>query len=151
LYVPHRGTRCAVVVRVLQSVALVRWSAQTTSVVTLEHPDRVRRINIIIPSSEMFEVVAAMQVPFPVLTLLELTGPEEDRLKDMLCLPGDILGGSAPCPSVGLEKLRLSAHDLVSLQRENIPLFGYISPEEIVGGLAGLTRLRTPSIRFTIP
>ncbi|KAH9028382.1 hypothetical protein EDB85DRAFT_2256455 [Lactarius pseudohatsudake] len=85
----------------------------------------------------------------------------QGRIKDMLYLPGDFLGGSAPClQHLSLEsaafddlpKLLLSTRDLVSLRLEDFPPpWGRISPEEIVGGLAGLTRLRTLSIRFTFP
>ncbi|KAH9013169.1 hypothetical protein EDB83DRAFT_2444028 [Lactarius deliciosus] len=126
----------------------------------LEQPDRIRRIDLNITSSEVFEAVKAMNVPFPVLTHLELTGPEEDRLKDMLYLSDRFLGGSAPCLQhlyleavalMNLPKLLLSTRDLVSLRLDYIPPWGRISPEEIVGGLAGLTRLRTLSIRFAIP
>ncbi|KAH9013163.1 hypothetical protein EDB83DRAFT_2680385 [Lactarius deliciosus] len=127
----------------------------------LEHPDRVRRIDLSIASSEVFEAVEAMNVPFPVLTHLELTGHKEElRPKDMLYLSDRFLGGSAPClqhlslESAALDdlpKLLLSARDLVSLRLEDFPPWGCISPEEIVGGLAGLTRLRTLSIRFTFP
>ncbi|KAH9168464.1 hypothetical protein EDB89DRAFT_2231821 [Lactarius sanguifluus] len=126
----------------------------------LEHPDRIRRIDLDIASSEVFEAVEAMDVPFPVLTHLKLTGPEEDRLKDMLYLSDGFLGGSAPClqhlslDSAALDnlpKLLLSTRDLVSLRLENFPPWGHTSPEEIVGGLTGLTRLRTLSIRFAIP
>ncbi|KAH8981053.1 hypothetical protein EDB86DRAFT_2977779 [Lactarius hatsudake] len=102
-----------------------------------------------------------MEVPFPVLTHLELTGhEEEDRPKDMLYLSDRFLGGSAPClqhlslESAALEdlpKLLLSTRDLVSLRLENFPPWSCISPEEIVGGLAGLTKLRTLSIRFAFP
>ncbi|KAH9028373.1 hypothetical protein EDB85DRAFT_1613451 [Lactarius pseudohatsudake] len=129
-------------------------------IAALEHPDRVRRIVLHISSSEVFDTLRAMEVPFPVLTHLELTGHNEDRLKDMLYLPSDFLGGSAPClqhlsvtsAALGdLPKLLLSTRDLVSLQLENVSPWGYISPEEIVGGLAGLTRLRTLSITFVIP
>ncbi|KAH8995496.1 hypothetical protein EDB86DRAFT_2921284, partial [Lactarius hatsudake] len=79
----------------------------------------------------------------------------------MLYLSDRFLGGSAPCLQhlyleavalMNLPKLLLLTHDLVSLRLENfLPWWGYISPEEIVGGLAGLTRLGTLSIRFTIP
>ncbi|KAH9028379.1 hypothetical protein EDB85DRAFT_1613732 [Lactarius pseudohatsudake] len=127
----------------------------------LEHADRVRRIDLSIASEEVFEAIKAMEVPFPVLTHLELTGhEEEDRPKDMLYLSDEFLGGSAPClqhlslESAALEdlpKLLLSTRDLVSLRLENFPPWSRISPEEIVGGLAGLTRLRTLSIRFTFP
>ncbi|KAH9020971.1 hypothetical protein EDB84DRAFT_549949 [Lactarius hengduanensis] len=117
-------------------------------IAALEDPDRVRRVDLIISSPEVVEVVAAMEAPFPALTHLELTGPEEDRLKDMLYL-SDFLGGSAPClQHLSLEAVDLldlpgllqSARDLVFLRLENIFPF---SPEEIVGGLVGLTKLRT--------
>ncbi|KAH8994400.1 hypothetical protein EDB86DRAFT_1273386 [Lactarius hatsudake] len=97
-------------------------------IAALEHPDRIRCIDLSMGSSEVFDAVEAMEVPFPVLTHLELTGHEEDRLKDMLYLPCDFLGGSAPClqhlslESVALgdlPKLLLSARGLVSLRLEN--------------------------------
>ncbi|KAH9028375.1 hypothetical protein EDB85DRAFT_2147961 [Lactarius pseudohatsudake] len=131
-------------------------------IAALEHPDRVRRIVLYMSSEEVFDTVRAMEVPFPVLTHLELTGhkPEEDRLKDMLYFSSEFLGGSAPClqhlslesAALGdLPKLLLSTRDLVSLRLENFPPWSHVSPEEIVGGLAGLTRLRTLSIRFAFP
>ncbi|KAH8994398.1 hypothetical protein EDB86DRAFT_1273185 [Lactarius hatsudake] len=129
-------------------------------IAALEHPDRVRRIVLRMSSEEVSDTIRAMEVPFPVLTHLELTGHEEDRLKDMLYLPSDFLGGSAPClqhlsvtsAALGdLPKLLSSTRDLVSLRLDNVSPWGRISPEEIVEGLAGLTRLRTLSIRFVIP
>ncbi|KAH9013158.1 hypothetical protein EDB83DRAFT_2680383 [Lactarius deliciosus] len=130
-------------------------------IAALEHPDRVRRIVLHMSSEEVSDTIRAMEVPFPVLTHLELTGHKEEvRPKDMLYLSDRFLGGSAPClqhlslesAALGdLPKLLLSARDLVSLRLEDFPPWGCISPEEIVGGLAGLTRLRTLSIRFTFP
>ncbi|KAH9008202.1 hypothetical protein EDB84DRAFT_1598505 [Lactarius hengduanensis] len=55
-------------------------------IAALGHPDRTCRINLSIASSEVFDAVEAMEVPFPVLTHLELTGHEEDRVKEMLYL-----------------------------------------------------------------
>ncbi|KAH9177293.1 hypothetical protein EDB89DRAFT_1935777 [Lactarius sanguifluus] len=98
-----------------------------------------------------------MEVPFPLLTHLKLTGNKD---RDTPYLSKRFLGGSAPClqhlslVDVGLldlPKLILSARDLVSLRLDNIPPWGHTLPEEIVGGLVGLTRLRTLSIRFPIP
>ncbi|KAH9169010.1 hypothetical protein EDB89DRAFT_2231549 [Lactarius sanguifluus] len=129
-------------------------------IAALEHPGRVRRIILHMSGEEVSDTVEAMEVPFPVLTHLELTGHKEDRLKDMLYLSSEFLGGSAPClqhlslESVALgdlPKLLLSTRDLVSLRLEDFSPWGCVSPEEMVGGLAGLTRLRTLSIRFTIP
>ncbi|KAH9027485.1 hypothetical protein EDB83DRAFT_1914085 [Lactarius deliciosus] len=126
-------------------------------VAALGHPDRVRRIDLDIASSKVVEAVTAMEVPYPLLTHLKLTGNKD---RDTPYLSKRFLGGSAPClqhlslVDVGLldlPKLLLSARDLVSLRLDNIPPWGHILPEEIVGGLVGLTRLKTLSIRFPIP
>ncbi|KAH9168999.1 hypothetical protein EDB89DRAFT_2201182 [Lactarius sanguifluus] len=124
-------------------------------IAALKHPDRVRCIEII-TSSAGREVFAAMQVPFPTLTRLELTG-SADHVPN---LPDRFLGGSTPC----LQHLRLefisfpelptllmSARDLVSLRLEYIPPVSYIPPEAMAEGLAALTRLRTLCIRFSSP
>ncbi len=127
-------------------------------IAALKHPDRVRRIDLIITNSEVEEVFAVMQVPFPMLTHLELMGADDED--DVPDLPCRFLGGSAPClqhlrlDSISfpeLPTLLLSARDLVSLQLNCIPPTGYISPEAMVVGLAVLTRLRTLCIRFPSP
>ncbi|KAH9045001.1 hypothetical protein EDB84DRAFT_1435927 [Lactarius hengduanensis] len=127
----------------------------------LEHPDRVRRVDILSLCPDVFEVVEAMRVPFPALTHLRLAGPESDDEYDqeVLDIPDEFLDGSAPClqhlhfENVSfprLPTLLLSARDLVSLQLESVPPNcydrGYISPEEIVSSLAVLTKLRTLNI-----
>ncbi|KAH9028356.1 hypothetical protein EDB85DRAFT_2276398 [Lactarius pseudohatsudake] len=133
---------------------------QDDFIAALEHPGRVRRIDIFSICPDVFEVVEAMRVPFPALTHLELTGPEHnDHDPDVLDLPDEFLGGSAPCLQhiclenisfPGLPTLLLSARDLVSLQLESVPPtysdYGHISPEEMVSSLAVLTKLRTLSI-----
>ena len=114
-------------------------------IAALEHPDRVHRVDLNITNSGAEEVFAVMQVPFPVLTHLELIG-----YVNVPVLPGGFLGGSAPCLQhlrieevsfPDLPTLLLSARDLVSLRLN----CGYISPESMVVGLAELTRLRTLS------
>ena len=101
-------------------------------------------------------VVAVMQVPFPVLTLLEFSGP----YVDVPALPGGFLGRSAPClqhlhlngiPFSELPTLLSFARDLVTLQLHSIPLTGYFSPEAMAEGLAGLTKLRTLRIEIQSP
>jgi hypothetical protein len=127
-------------------------------IAALEHPDRVRRVELLIESSKVEEAVAAMQVPFPVLTQLDLFGPEYDAL----ALPDGFLGGSAPCLQhlhfraiafPELPTLLLSACDLVFVELKHIPPtgYGYILPEAMVGGLAALTKLRTLCIAFPSP
>ncbi|KAH8995506.1 hypothetical protein EDB86DRAFT_2829420 [Lactarius hatsudake] len=124
-------------------------------IAVLKHPDRVRCIEII-TSSAGREVFAAMQVPFPTLTRLELTG----SANHVPHLPDRFLGGSTPCLQhlhlefisfPELPTLLMSARDLVSLRLEYIPPTSYIPPEAMAEGLAALTRLRTLCIRFSSP
>jgi hypothetical protein len=141
-------------------------------IAALEQPERVHRINLTITSSDsrVYEVLEKMKVPFPALTHLDLTGPDQkyDTKHDKgVALPHDFLGESAPCLQhllfdaicfQELPKLLLSTCGLVSLQLMDIPwipgfydYYGYISPEAMVGGLAGLTRLRTLCIKYRYP
>jgi hypothetical protein len=102
------------------------------------------------------KVMAAMQVPFPALTDLQLTS----RGETLSAIPDSFLGGSAPSlrsfsldgiPFPGLPKLLLSAAHLVSLRLFDIPHSGYISPEGIVALISVLSSLRTLYLRFQSP
>ena len=120
----------------------------------LERSDRVRQVSLFeISGLHLKKVLAAMQVPFPKLTRLELNvlGP---------VLPDSFLGGSAPrlqllqlrgVPLPGLPKLLLSTTHLVTLRLERIPHSGYISPEVMVTALSTLTRLRFLNLKFQSP
>jgi len=92
---------------------------------------------------------AAIDVPFPALTGLHLTSPQEQNVP---VLPDSFLGGSAPrlrslhfsgipCPSIG--NLLSSTTNLVQLILYRIPDSGYISPEMFVPLLSTLSRLET--------
>ena len=112
----------------------------------LEHSHRVCKIHLGVPSSHFEEVSAAMEVPFPELTELELTSydlvgrvPADSVLRD------SFLGGSAPhlrrlaltnLLFPGLPKLLLSATHLVELFLFDLPLSEYISPEMLVIALS---------------
>jgi hypothetical protein len=106
---------------------------------------------------QLEKVLAAMQVPFPELTDLQLFSDGET-------LPGGIpdsfLDGSAPrlqvftldgIPFPGLPKLLLSATRLVWLNPSGIPHSGYISPEAIVALLSVLSSLRIVYLLFQSP
>ena len=110
----------------------------------LERSDRV--CHVVLVSSHMENILAAMQKPFPELTYLWLIS-----LGAATVSPYSFLGGSAPrlqslllygIPFPGLPKLLLSATHLVNLFLSNIPRSRYISPEEIVTALSTLTSLR---------
>jgi hypothetical protein len=133
------------------------WQA-TPSVVNvaaaLEHNDRVCAIDLWnVPSSQMGEILAAMQEPFPALTNLSLEAKDET-----VPVNSDLfLGGSTPrlqdltlsyIQFPGLPKLLLSATHLTSLRLFNITYRGYVSPEAMVTCLFALTRLEIFIVEF---
>ena len=106
-------------------------------IAALEHPDRVRCVEISAASSLLGKVAAIMQRPFPALTLLRLSSNDGG----VPALPSAFLGGSAPLlqeiyldgiPFLTLPTLLLSTSDLVVLKLENIPDTGYISSQAMV-------------------
>ena len=126
-------------------------------VAVLERSNRVRTISVIgVFSSDLEKVLAAMQVPFPELTYLELK-PNDEMVT---VIPDSFLGGSArrlqylyfhDIPFPGLPKLLLSATHLVNLRLHDIPHSGYISPETMVSALSALTSLSVLYVRFQSP
>ena len=123
----------------------------------LERSDRVVNICLNdVDGSNLENVLAAMQVPFPELTRLNLLS--DDGMVSVL--PDSFLGGSAPrleylwldrIPFPGLSKLLLSATHLVNLHLVKIPHSGYISPEVMVTALSTLTSLEHLSLQFESP
>jgi hypothetical protein len=107
---------------------------------------------------QLEEVLAAMQVPFPKMTDLQLWS--HDKSLPVIPVPDSFLGGSAPrlrifhldgIPFPGLPKLLSSANHLVQLLLTNIPHSGYISPEAIVAPLSVLPSLEVLSLEFQSP
>jgi hypothetical protein len=129
------------------------------------HHSRVREISINnISSSQLQLLASAMQEQFPALIHLTLHLNRFDghysRTAPAPALPDGFLGGSAPrlqsldLRSIGfpaLQKLLLSATDLVHLTLRNIPHSGYISSEAIVTGLAVMANLEFLAIAFESP
>jgi len=108
-------------------------------------------------TSQIEEIWAAMQVPFPELTVLVLVHDVPNETAPVL--PGSLLGGSAPrlrsltvfgFPFPGLQKLFLSATHLVELHLWDIPHSAYISPE-MVTCLSASTSLERLSLGFKSP
>jgi hypothetical protein len=102
------------------------------------------------------KVLAAMQVPFPELTNLELFS----NTKTVPVISDTFLNGSAPRLRVfdlngilfpGLPKLLLSATHLVYFRLSNIPHSVYISPEAMVALLSVLSSLKTLILKFQSP
>ena len=126
-------------------------------VAVLERRDRVRQIDLRrVSSSNLKNVLAAMQKPFPELTdLLLLLGGETVPI-----LPDSFSGGSVPrlrhlsfrhIPFPGLPKLLLSAIHLVELRVWNIPHSGYFSPETMVTALSTMASLGELLLGFQSP
>jgi hypothetical protein len=121
----------------------------------LERSVRVHTINLAyVSSSHLEQLSAAMEVPFPELTFLQLVSYGE------VVLPDSFLGGSAPrlrflyldsIPFPDLPKLLLSATHLVELYLFDIPHSGHLSPEVIVTALSTLTRLDSLMLEFQSP
>ena len=118
--------------------------------------DRVFKIKIHnIPNSLLLQF-AAMKMPFPALTELDISSC--DQIVQVVLY--SLLGGSMPqlrslrltgiaFPTI--PKLLLSTSDLVDLCLWGIPHSGHISPVAIVAGLSSLTKLRTLVLGFRFP
>ena len=130
-------------------------------IAVLERKDRVVEIIIVfVDCSNLENILAAMQAPFPELTSLTLAPDDEDEDGMVSVVPDSFLGGSAPrleylslerIPFPGLPKLLLSANHLVDLHLVNIPHSGYISPEAMVTALSALTSLARLFLVFESP
>jgi hypothetical protein len=121
----------------------------------LEHPDRIRRVNLNLPEPLLSKVVMAMQQQFPVLTHLTLECDDDDHPT----LTSGFLCGSAPClqymhlncvPFPGLPMLLSSTSDLVHLHLNDIPQEGYISPEALLTCLAALPRFESLHLGYKL-
>ena len=143
---------------------LVRGSMASTTtmdniIVALKQSNRVRKVDLwYLVDWQLEKVLAAMQVPFPQLTILDLA-PYDETLP-VIPIPDSFLGGSAPrlqyfelysIPVLGFPKLLLSATHLVELHLFDIPHSGYISPEAMVVVLSALSSLESFSLRFRSP
>ena len=105
---------------------------------------------------QLERVLAAMQVPFPELTDLQLWL----YLNQVPVIPDSFLGGSAPrlrsfdlrrIPFPGLPKLLSSATHLVNLTLNDIPHSGYISPKAMIALLSVLSSLDSLILQFRFP
>jgi hypothetical protein len=126
-------------------------------IAALGQSNRICRVHLwYVEGRQLQEVMAAMQVPFPELTYLDLFSVAET----LPVIPDSFLGGSVPrlqyvslegIPCPGLPKVLLSANRLVTLWLSNIPHSGYISPEAMVVLLSALSSLGKLCIDFQSP
>ena len=126
-------------------------------IAALEQSNRVSHVSLSrLAGWQLEQVSAAMHVPFPELSHLELFSDGES----MPVIPDSFLGVSAPrlrhfkldgIPFPGLPKPLLAAARLVDLHLFNIPHSGYISPEAIVALISVLSSLEQLSLEFRSP
>jgi len=142
--------------------AYVSETSADDVVAVLEHSSRIRQISLrvshYLPISQNEKVWAAMQVPFPELTVLIRDSKSLSEAAPIL--PDLFLGGSVPhlqflyfnsIPFPGFPNLLLSATHLVYLSLLNIPHSGYISPEAMATCLSVLTSLDELFLGFESP
>jgi len=144
---------------------LIQGNVSKTSVdnvvAVLENSNRICQINLTCYTTSQIEnVSAAMQEPFPELTALYLSFAIYSYINMVPVIPDTFLGGSAPrlqllwlfgVPFPGLPKLLLSATNLAFLSLSDIPHSGYFSPEAMVTCLSMLTGLETLRFEFQSP
>jgi hypothetical protein len=124
-------------------------------IAALECSDRVRGIELGRAFSSYLEKLsAAMEVPFPELTDLDLETYRE------VVAPDSFLGGFTPRLRIlrmsgisfpGLPRLLLSANHLITLSLDDIPHSVYISPEATFTTLSALASLNSLTLRFQPP
>jgi hypothetical protein len=136
-------------------------SGKDNIIATLEQSNRVCEVAFLcVAVWQLEKVLAAMQVPFPELTYLELQDSSGDDHETVPVIPDLFLDGSAPrlrhfhlsgIPFPGLPKLLLSATHLVDLELTCIPHSGYISPEAMAALLCALSSLENFRLEFQSP
>jgi hypothetical protein len=127
-------------------------------IAALKCPDRVCEIDLQGIPNNLLKRVAAINIPFPALTSLNISS--ESDVYDWPSQPiitDSFLGGMTPrlrsldfhgIPFPPPQKLLLSATDLVTLRLERVPADGYLSPEEVVTCLSTLTKLEELALGF---
>ena len=124
----------------------------------LGHHDRMSQVFLeTLPLSVLDRLITTMQKPFPALTCLEIEPMDSEP---PLVLQDSFLGGSAPCLRSlrlhgarfpALQKLLLSASNLVNFELLTIPVSAYISPEAISTLLPSFPRLEVFYLGFQHP
>jgi hypothetical protein len=121
-------------------------------IAALLHPDRVSQVSLRLTESQLENIAAVIQEPFPLLQSISISTRDDELL-----IPCGFLGGSAPSlqkieffgvsyPT--LPTLLLSTSDIVELNLGNIPPTGYISPEVMAAHLAALPKLNMLHLAF---
>ena len=119
-------------------------------IAAFEQSDRVKSISLTLTNS-LLEKLSTISEPFAELERLVLLSQDKMRLT----LPGafgwgecvrtlHVTGIAIPT----LPRLLSSSTDLVDLQLHEIPMAGYLSPQEFANALSGASHLRSLSLHF---
>ena len=129
-------------------------------IAALGQHDRVSQVDLYgLADLQLEQVSAAMLVPFPELTHLQLFLKNGETARRVI-IPDSFLDGSARrmrhlklsgVPFPGLPKLQFSATHLFQLSLYNIPHSGYFSPGAIVALISTLSGLETLEFTFQSP
>ncbi|KAI0246844.1 caspase domain-containing protein [Lactifluus subvellereus] len=138
----------------LSSLTLPEAAGDEDNIIAaLQHPNRICTIQLAVTTPLLERLATLAQDPLPVLQHLELSTQTETGL----ILPSECFGGPSPHLRVlrlariafpALQRLLLSAEDLVSLKLEALPSSGYTSPEDLINCLPVMTRLETLHLHF---
>ena len=123
----------------------------------LRHQDRIRQVELYVPSSMTRSLAEMIQKPCQALESISIT--VEDATGTSIPVRNAFLGGSAPhLEGIRLDgifysfpKLRqvlLSTSNLVELRLTKIPNAVYFSPDDLVTSLSTLVRLKSLSVGF---
>jgi hypothetical protein len=123
----------------------------------LQHPNRIREINLFLTNSLLLKTGGLLFSSFPVLEYLRLESP--NATESPPTLPVGFLGGSTPrlrhihftgidFPTLPL--LLSSTRNLVSLRLDSVSRSGYFSPETLSNSLSMMTQLKSLMILFLV-
>jgi len=147
-----------IVIRGHRAMLLSQLQDAGNILATLEHPERIHRIDLNgIPSGHpLLTKIRAMKEPLPSLTYLSFGSCS----KMEPVLPDSFLGAYAPLlrtfrldgiPFPALGKLLLSTGGLVTLVLRRIPQSGYIAPKAMIAVLSTLPKLDWFELGFLSP
>ena len=135
---------------------LVSTRDEDNIIAALQHPHRICTIQLAVTTPLLEGLATLAQDPLPALQHLELS----TQTGTGLVLPSEFFGGPSPRLRVlhvariafpALQRLLLSAENLVSLKLEALPSSGYVSLEALMICLAVTTLLETLHLHFNFP
>jgi hypothetical protein len=120
-----------------------------------QHCDRVRRIGLVVPATNLLRPLIAMAGRFPILERLYIrsrTGNDTSLMLPTMLQAPSLRGLALSCLALPPgSPLLTTSTSLVILVLERIPPSAYFPPSHLLAWLSSLTQLQTLSIGFTYP